>query len=526
YGRGSGLELGLLTPHPADPDPNQVVLAGLAESSAPPPADPVGRQIGPVNLNPLLWASLLRGTAETAFDPTTCAVGRPIAFGQGEVAKVQLLNTGGVKPNGEFVAPLLETSLPEDRNVAQSRTFSYLVANGDGTFGVVSETHQQVLPISLLNGQITIELLGEWVLRATATGRPGGAKVEYAPVGAGPETAVLRIKLFANPPLTLKLQQLLGDDGLDLSIPNVLQLRVGTPPRPIGDHTSPQPAAPVAADGTSASAAVDVVRLSVLDYPGLTGLDLRVGHMEAAVTAPAGGVTCQIPVSKTAQPDPVTAGDTVTHTITIPSDDGAFARLFDCDLVAIRAEDVVSTRSGSPKYRVTEASNGGVVSADGRKVTWGDLGTYHPGDPPIVLTVKVLVPADSPGGVIEDTVAVTADLGNCKGGGGGGVLVGQSKLNGTVMGGAATRPGPTITPAAGGGGGAAGVTIVSGGATTTPAQVLGVSATRPDEQGRAAAGDQLGRTGFDVAVLVALGLWLLAAGAMVTTVIRSLAYRR
>ncbi|HEU4867909.1 MAG TPA: hypothetical protein VFV09_09290, partial [Actinomycetota bacterium] len=203
YGRGTGLEIGLLTPHPSNPDPNQILLAGLAQSSAPPINGPVVKQIGPINLGPILWANLLRGKAQTASDPSTCTVGKPVSFGQAEVARVDLLNTGGTGPEGEFLAPLVSTSLPEDRNVAQTRTFSYLIANGDGTFGVVSETHQQVAPINLLNGAITIELLGEWVLRTTATGKPGGAKVEYAPVGAGPQTPVLRVKLFNNPTSTL-----------------------------------------------------------------------------------------------------------------------------------------------------------------------------------------------------------------------------------------------------------------------------------------------------------------------------------
>ncbi|HET7719469.1 MAG TPA: hypothetical protein VFK43_05835, partial [Acidimicrobiales bacterium] len=391
-----------------------------------------------INLGPILWANLLRGKAQTVSDPSTCTVGKPVALGQAEVARVDLLNTGGTGPNGEFLAPLVSTSLPDDRNVAQTRTFSYLIANGDGTFGVVSETHQQVAPINLMNGAITIELLGEWVLRTTATGKPGGAKVEYAPVGAGPQTPVLRLKLFNNPPTTLNLQNLLGPNGLDLSIPGLITLRVGTPPRPIGNTASPQPPAPVAANGTSASAAVDVVQLKVLDVPGLTGLDLRVGHMESSVTAPAGGVRCEFPVSKSASPDPVTAGGTITQTIRIPSDAGAFAALFDCDLVGITAEDVISVKSGSPLFQITSASNGGAISADKKSVKWSNLGTYRPGDPPKVLTLQVAIPANSPAGVLQDTVTVSASLGNCKGGGGGSTLVGTANLSGSVMSGSST----------------------------------------------------------------------------------------
>ena len=516
YGRGSGLEVGLLRPTPSQ-DQNQIILAGLAQASAPPVTPMVTKQIGPVNLPPLLHASLLRGKAEAAFDPTTCAVGRPFAFGEGEVAKVQVLNTGATRANGEFAAPLVETSLPANRNVAQSRTFSYLAANGDGTFGVVSETHQQVLPISLLNGQVTIELLGEWVLRTTATGKPGGAKVEYAPVGAGPQTPVLRLTLFGGVPLTLRLQQLLGPNGLDLSIPNLLTLRIGTPPRPIGSDASPQLPAPVAADGTSASAAVDVVRLSLLNTPGIGLLDLRLGHMEASVRAPAGGVRCEIPVSKTGVPASVNPGGTVTQTITIPSDGGAFANLFGCDLVNIRATDVVSVKSGDPTFQITGANRGGTISPDRRSVSWSNLGTYNPGDPPIVLTVTVTIGEASAAGVLQDTATVTADLGNCTGGAGGGTLVGTADLDGTDIGGSTSFTGPAIVTAGGGGGGGGTTptTATRATATTAPASVLGNVFTSPEAAAAQPAGGTLSRTGFNVAVLLAVAALLTVMGGLV-----------
>ena len=98
YGRGAGLEIGLLTPHPSNPDPNQILLAGLAQSSAPPINGPVVKQIGPINLGPILWANLLRGKAQTASDPSTCTVGKPVAFGQAEVARVDCSTPGAPAP--------------------------------------------------------------------------------------------------------------------------------------------------------------------------------------------------------------------------------------------------------------------------------------------------------------------------------------------------------------------------------------------------------------------------------------------
>jgi hypothetical protein len=233
--------------------------------------------------------------------------------------------------------------------------------------------------------------------------------------------------------------------------------------------------------------------------------------MESSVTAPAGGVSCEFPVSKTASPDPVTAGGTITQKITIPSDAGAFAALFDCDLVGIAAEDVISVKSGSPLFQITSASNGGVISADKKSVKWSNLGTYRPGDPPKVLTIQVAIPANSPAGVLQDTVTVTANLGNCKGGGGGSSLVGTANLNGSVIGGNATLPGPTIVAGA--------PTTTAGATTTTKVTVLGERFNQPATTtttiaagGGGAGGGGTARTGFDVATFVAVAALLMAAG--------------
>jgi len=441
FGRGTGLEVGLVTPTPGIPDPNQILLAGLAEATAPPPSGLVTRQIGPVPLDPIAFANLLRGQAQATFDPRTCVVGQPLAFGQGEAANLQLLNTGGTGPNGELLAPVLGASLDPDRNVSQTRAYSYLAANGDGTFAVVSEVRQTVAPINLLDGAITVELLGEWALRAIATGQPGGSRVEYAPVGAGPTTNVAVITI-AGVPTTITLQQLLGPGGLVIDLAPLLTLRIGAPARAIGS-TGPTP---LAADGTSAQGAVDVVQLSVLDAPGLSGLDLRVGHMEAAARAPSGGVRCEIPVSKSADPDPVQvvngSGET-TVTISVPDPAADFDALFACDLIGIRIDDAHRVLEGNLDVRVISASNGGQVSADGKTVVWENLGNRARGAPPLQVSVRVRITGTTAGRV-EDTARVTATLGNCQGGAAGQDLVGQASLDGQAISGEVTFRGPEV----------------------------------------------------------------------------------
>src|SRR3954470_8471390 len=189
YGRGSGLELGLGTDLPNNPDANQLILAGLAEASAPPPSGLVTKEVGPIKANPLIYASLLRGQAEANFDPDACFTNPTnISFGLANAANAELLNTGGVNPDGSMQQPIVATNIgnPTDRAAVQSKSFMHLVPNGDNTFALQAESHQTFVPVTLFKGtpnELRIELLGEWVLRATATGKPGGGSVTYAPAG-------------------------------------------------------------------------------------------------------------------------------------------------------------------------------------------------------------------------------------------------------------------------------------------------------------------------------------------------------
>ncbi|TMK84198.1 MAG: hypothetical protein E6G57_15135, partial [Actinobacteria bacterium] len=206
YGRGSGLELGVGTSLPNNPDANQAILAGLAEASAPPSTPLVTKEVGPIKGSPLIYASLLRGQAEANFDPNACL---------GNVANVELLNAGATNPDGSMQQPIIATNIgnPTDRAVGQAQSFMHLVPNGDGTFGLLSETHETVAPITLFKGtanELRIELLGEWVLRSTATGKPGGANVTYAPAGnPTPTTPLITITPPGGAPqIILKTQDL------------------------------------------------------------------------------------------------------------------------------------------------------------------------------------------------------------------------------------------------------------------------------------------------------------------------------
>ena len=303
--RGSGLEVGLATNLPNDPNAHQILLAGQADATARPDTPTVTKQIGPINLNPVAYASLLTGQAEAQFGnlldrcPTLpIAGGLPFSRGRGEAAKAQVLNIGTSNPDGSFNPPLLGTDSP-GQDVTFSEATTKPFDNGDGTFGLVTEVHQRLAPVRI-GGQLLVTIGGEWVLRATVTGHPagyrgagtGGAKIEYAPPGnATPTTNLVLIQQIGplgqlTDLLQITLQQLLGATGLTLPANPLLDLAVGEDPRAIGGDANSNPTA--SADGTTASAAVDVLRLQLI--PGATQLaNLRLGHMEVSAKVPDGG---------------------------------------------------------------------------------------------------------------------------------------------------------------------------------------------------------------------------------------------
>jgi hypothetical protein len=447
YGQGSGLQLGLGTTLPSDPGANQLILAGLAEADAAPTTPVVTKEVGPVPAGPVAYASLLRGQAAAAWSDTSCVLGQPLAFGRGYAEDTQLLDTAAEqRPDGTLVNPVATIDTAADQGVS-STSFSYLIPNGDGTFGIVSQVRVHIAPVTLFKGttnEITIEALGEFILRAIATGKPGGARVTYAPVGGTtPTTPILSIKFPGQDPIELTFQDIFGEEGLDLPDNPLVDLAIAEKPRGIGD-ISDASEPKVSGDGTSASAAVDVARVVLLPEArasGLNALDLRIGHMEASVTVPAGGIRCPIPVRKVADPDPVAAGQTFTWTISFPDPVADFP--VDCDLVEIDVDDRVRVIEGRVRYTLTGASSGGTITGNNR-VVWHGLGPWHPGDPPITLTISGRILEDSGAGRLENRVDVTAKLANCRGGAAGDQLVGQDVLQDTTVTGGAAVTGNAV----------------------------------------------------------------------------------
>jgi hypothetical protein len=373
YGKGTGLEVGLGTPIPND-NANQIVLGGRAAAGAIPPqrsdGDPVAgaNDTGLVQTDllevpgsPLIYAEALLGEAQAQFDDQYCITGanEPLAFGRGQAAKAQLLDTAASDSTDDLDAPLVNVATDvfggTPRAAADSQSFAYLVENlgtngqPDGTWGLATETHMTFAPIELLRtsdvgpAPVTIEILGEWVFRAVATGKPGGSRIDYEVLGPSedPDTPVIRIWLApdttADPPtIEIKRSDLFGDAGINIPAGPLLDLTIGEDPRAI----SPTNITPdvnsdplLEPDGTEAAGAADVIRLDLLSpspgpLPGPRVAGVRIGHLEARAEVPSGGINCPGDIDVVKQGPSDTAAGAVDFPFTITCDDGTGTRTF------------------------------------------------------------------------------------------------------------------------------------------------------------------------------------------------------
>lgn len=432
YAKGTGLEVGVAQTSDTD---NQLILAGKAEQDAPPDNDAPAIEEIAVDGDPLAYASVVRGEAianaqDNGLIPEVCVLGDDISRGKAHAADVQLIDTGGDEAAEGLDSALVtlddvEGPAGSDRNVSQSTSRTRLVPTGQpNNFGLMSEVRQTIAPITLLQATqdpeaprlITIELLGEWVLRVVTTGSPGGATVHYGPGEASPQTNILRIiDSEAAEPLLLTFQDLLGETGLQLpaELAPVIDVSLAEDPRAIaapGTAPDPESQPALAADGTSAAAAVDVLRVRLLDG---TLTDLRVGHMEVTAEVPAGGVNCPIPVTKTADPRSITLGTENNQseiTITVHND-------FDCDLEGVVLTDRIRQLEGDPDFSLTAAEptpdspslpTGNLTTAD---VVWS-LGDIPRGEE---RSVSLTLQTATKGGIIRDIAEATGTLANCVG---------------------------------------------------------------------------------------------------------------
>ena len=409
FGRGSGLEVGLAS---GQSDPNQIIPGSVAEAKAPPSTQLITKEVGPVDVPPLVSASLLRGQAQSKAN-AACTTGTDLSYGLGYASDVGLVSS-----------TVKSTATTPERAVSQSRSHTFLVAQ-DGTptpirkFGLASETRETIAPVTLFGGtanEVTLEFAGEWVLRTVADGKSG--KVVYGPGNVSPDTPLLRIIRPAPSPggapqvqEILSTQQLLGPGGLTIDVSPLLKVSIGAPPRAINGDDGSKPTE----TATRASAAVDVVRVTLLSASGaLTAADIRIGHMENATAVPAGGIECGIALVKKTDKEVVGPGDSFTWTVSVSNPN-------DCVLTNLRIVDAITADKG-----IVYTVNGSTPSADKMSnsgLTWNDVGPLRPGESKDLL-INVRVGPTSGGGKFLDEAVATGVCGPAAGTAGADAAVG------------------------------------------------------------------------------------------------------
>lgn len=411
FGRGSGLEVGVAIDQSGQ---NQFIPGSVAEAKAPPSTQLVTTEVGPVNVDPLLTASLLRGQAQSKAN-AACTTGTDLSYGLGYAANVGLIS-------GALGSPALATSAATpERSVSQSRSHTFLVPQEGASspirkFGLASETRQTIAPVTFFKGQaneFTLEFAGEWVLRTVADGKSG--KVHYGPGDVSPSTPILRIldksgAPLASAPITeITTQMLLGPTGLDVTIPGVATIQIGGAPRMIDGAFTSKPVE----TATLAAAAVDVVRVTLLE--GETRVaDVRIGHMENATKVPAGGIECGIGLLKNTDKNVVGPGDDFTWTVTVTNPN-------DCVLTQLKVVDTISADPGI--VWTVESATPTANTLTKNNVTWNDVGPLNPGQSKD-LQIKVKVGPTSGGGKFLDEAVATGVCGPAAGTAGADAAVG------------------------------------------------------------------------------------------------------
>ncbi|HEY4937411.1 MAG TPA: hypothetical protein VIJ69_00155 [Actinomycetota bacterium] len=389
--RGAGVELGIGVNNPVATA--SALITQKAVATAPPNSGLIDNKTT-LALDPVLNATLAEGRAQANWytDPqgnNGCALGQDISNGFGHLANATAV--GSPSPSSSVVnAPGELSTTSHLKLVPQTDPSGATVGGGTGV-GLMSENVQTYAPIALLGGAVTITVVGPIHLRAVATGIPGQAYMQYGPPDGTPGTTpilTIATPATAAAPVVITAQQLLGNQGLTIPL-GVINITVATPPHALGGTGAPV----AAADGTSVSGEVDLVSVTA---PNLA--DVRVGHMEASATVPAGGILCQVDVSKEAQPDKVNPGDTFNYIIHVHNPHA-------CTLTGVKVVDTVTGTSGVRFSILGEDPK--ADSATSSTLTWNDIGPLPPGATKD-LVVHMKVASNSGGGTFTEKANVTA----------------------------------------------------------------------------------------------------------------------
>ena len=456
---------------PGSDEDDSILPLDPAEANAPPSTTPNPEETQ-VNAPPVLKSRALRAQASARAIKSGCVLGSDLALARANADDTDLAD---VKGDPKSPAPLLSLNADDPRRgVAQSLARARLVAidGQPNRFGVLAETRQTVAPITFFKGEkeeLTIEVAGEWILRAVANGTAGSValSVERSSDDDRPLLRIINRDQRGNKVVTAfgDLDELSSLDPDGIRLGNGVTVILGEPIRGLRDAAGTKPVA----TGTRAAGALDILRLQLGDEPEDTLA--RVGHMEAAVAVPPGGATCPgIGLAKHSSQPTVDAGGRFSWLLDVSNPN-------DCVLDQVKLVDTTQPSKGLA-YKVVGTSPQANVNGD--VVTFEKVGPLQPGATR-TLRIDVQVDPDSAGGRFSNQAS--AD-GVC-----GGTVVGGAAADETevdppsplhVVGGAAANEPVVRTPTPGEAEGASGPVAPPGGVVVHPAPLpnLGRVTTR------------------------------------------------
>ena len=166
FNEGAGLELNLGSLGSLADTLNSVVKQiPLPTISIAPPNTAAGKnQLLSLPLDPILDASALTGEAQAAWPGDACPTGN-LSYGFGGLATANVLRgiptlTSAVGTTGANTAPLISTTAPDGSGgLAQSKSLTTMVPNGDGSYGIQTQASDVIAPISInLLGLATLNI--------------------------------------------------------------------------------------------------------------------------------------------------------------------------------------------------------------------------------------------------------------------------------------------------------------------------------------------------------------------------------
>jgi hypothetical protein len=341
-------------------DPPDAVDVGVdlgtpADSKAPPTSRPVVRETT-TDLEPVLKADLLRAEAAARAVSTGCVIGDDLARAFASADDTEVADTDfDPKKRKPLLALSADDPGPRAVSTTRSRTFLEPIPGRPGFFGAVSELRQTIAPVTFglpgTDEQFTLEIGGEWVMRAATDGSKG--KLTFGPENSEDyERPALR--LFRGDELVAVDLADLGDrTGIFIDGDPVGDILIGGEPRAINGRPGSRPTE----TGTRVTAASNVAVVRLFEPPA----ELYVGHMEVGLAVPAGGVRCPgIGLTKMSDPVTVRPGDTFNWNLEVSNPN-------DCVLDEVKVIDSPAAGRGvnwkalTSVPRATRSPNGDLV---------------------------------------------------------------------------------------------------------------------------------------------------------------------